>query len=63
MFLNEEIKSLEFSGKHVNGIAKDVLLDFSQHSNIIKGSTGIGGTHSILNSRNGIALSFHPTLE
>ena len=62
MFLNEEIKSTGFSGKHVNGIAKDVLLDFSQHSNIIKGSTGIGGTHSILNSRNGNCIIISPNV-
>ena len=58
----DKIKPTKFSGKYVNGRAEDALKDFSKNSNIIKGSTGIGGTHSILNNTKGNCIIISPNV-
>jgi hypothetical protein len=58
----ERIETIKFSGKYVKGIAKDVLLDFSNNSYLIKGSTGIGATTALLNYKEGNVLIISPNV-
>lgn len=62
MFDYESIEIIKFSGDYVNGIAKDVLLDFSINSYVIKGSTGIGATTAILNNLKGNYIIISPNV-
>lgn len=55
-------QTLKFNGKYVNGKAKDALKDFSHNSHITKGTTGLGGTQSILDITNGNYFIISPNL-
>lgn len=61
MFSNDkQITEIKFSGKYVNGQSLDLLRDFRKNTYIIKGSTGIGGTTSLLNYTEGHCLIISP---
>ncbi|TXG36724.1 hypothetical protein [Seonamhaeicola maritimus] len=55
-------QTLTFNGKYVNGKAKDVLKDFSKNTHVTKGTTGLGGTHSVLNKTDECIIIISPNI-
>ncbi|WP_027137360.1 DEAD/DEAH box helicase family protein [Gaetbulibacter saemankumensis] len=63
MFKNEiKINEIQYNSKYVSGKALEVITDFTNNTYIIKGSTGNGGTHSILNYTKGNCLIISPNV-
>ncbi len=57
-----DVQTIEFNNKYVDGRAKDIITDFTRNTYIIKGSTGIGGTTALLNFTKGNCLIISPNL-
>ncbi|MEN3324236.1 hypothetical protein VP395_10895 [Mariniflexile soesokkakense] len=57
---NDDVETIKFQNKYVNGRALDVMTDFTHNSYIIKGSTGIGGTSALLDYKGGNVLIISP---
>ncbi|MCM8570272.1 hypothetical protein NE848_12835 [Gramella jeungdoensis] len=60
--VNEQIETISFGGKYINGTAKETLLNDNENKYVIKGSTGIGGTTAILNDRSKCWLIVSPNV-
>lgn len=61
-FDETKINEIYFKSKYVSGQALEVINDFTNNTYIIKGSTGIGGTTTILNSTSGHRLIISPNV-
>tara|TARA_R110002167_G_scaffold366420_1_gene596488 strand:+ start:4037 stop:6685 length:2649 start_codon:yes stop_codon:yes gene_type:complete len=62
MSIKDEVETINFQNKYVNGKALEVITDFTHNSYVIKGSTGIGGTTALLNYTKGNMLIVSPNV-
>jgi hypothetical protein len=58
----ENVKTIKFNSKYVSGPAKELITNFDRNTYIIKGSTGIGGTTSLLNYKDTNCLIISPNV-
>lgn len=56
------VKQILFNNKYVENEAKDLIIDFTRNTYILKGSTGIGGTTALLNYTKASCLIISPNV-
>jgi hypothetical protein len=58
----QHVKTIKFNSQYVSGQAKELITNFERNTYIIKGSTGIGGTTSLLNYTQSNCLIISPNV-
>ncbi len=58
----KNVKTIKFNSEYVSGKAKELITNFERNTYIIKGSTGIGGTTSLLNYTQSNCLIISPNV-